>query len=188
MRRFAALSCALLTSVTLTACSTSTSHEDWHRFGGNTDAHSLPQVALGAVGDAKGQVKVEGTISEVCAAKGCWMKVRGDDGAEVLVRFKDYAFFVPRNAAGRTMWATGTAETVELSVDALQHLAHDAGKSDAEVAAITKPAKQVTFMADAVWIQGPGLQDTYRPIGKESCEPLDSGSTPVKSEPAKNTK
>ena len=44
------------------------------------------------------QVVVEGTITDVCAKKGCWMKVvDGDD--EIFVKFRDYGFFVPRNAA-----------------------------------------------------------------------------------------
>lgn len=187
MRRLNTLSILLLALVGLVACSTATSHDGWKHFGGDSDAHALPQVALGSLGDADGKVKVEGTIVEVCAAKGCWMKVRGDDGAEVLVRFKDYGFFVPRNAAGRKVWATGTAETVELSVDALRHLAADGGRSEAEIAAITKPQTQVNFMADAVWIQGPGLQDPYRPIGQETCPPVDGGTTPVTNSPAPAT-
>ncbi|MBL9119625.1 MAG: DUF4920 domain-containing protein [Phycisphaerae bacterium] len=155
-------------------------HDNWSHYGNEVDAHAVPQVAMGALGDAKGQVKVEGTITEVCAIKGCWMKVTSGDASPMLVRFKDYGFFVPRNAAGRQVWMTGTAERVELSIEALRHLAEDGGKSPAEIAAITKPEVQVTFMADAVWVQGPGLQDPYRPIGQEKCDPVDSGTTPVK--------
>lgn len=176
----ASLVAPLLASLLVAGCSMDASHEDWKHFGADTDAHALPQVAMAALSESSGPIKVEGTIYEVCAAKGCWMKVRGDDGSEVLVRFKDYGFFVPRNAAGRRVWVTGTAEMVELSVEALKHLAHDGGKSEAEIAAITKPAKQVTFTADAVWIKGPGLQDPYRPIGQENCPPVDAGTTPVK--------
>jgi hypothetical protein len=155
-------------------------HGDWRKYGGNTDAHALPQVAIGALGGDAGQIKAEGTITDVCAIKGCWMRLRGDDGAEVLVRFKEYGFFVPRNATGRRAWVTGTAERVELSVEALRHLAEDARKSPAEIAAITKPSIEVTFTADTVWIDGAGLQDPYRPIGQEQCDPVDSGTTPIK--------
>jgi hypothetical protein len=154
-------------------------HEGWSHFGNDVDAHAVPQVALGALSGSEGQVKVEGAIFEVCAIKGCWMKMRGDDGKEMLVRFKDYGFFVPRNAAGRKAWITGKAERVELSVEALRHLAEDGGKSAAEIATITKPEVQTTFMADAVWVQGPGLQDPYRPIGQEACEPVDAGTKPA---------
>jgi Domain of unknown function (DUF4920) len=171
----------------LEACSPSDTpadnHDGWSHFGAETDAHNVKQVAMGELGGpvsgADSHVKVEGTITEVCAVKGCWMKLRGDNGEAILVRFKDYGFFVPRNASGRRAWLTGTAERVELSVDALRHIAEDAGKSAAEVAAITSPQTTVTFMADAVWIQGPGLQDPYRPIGQESCDAIDSGSKPA---------
>ncbi len=172
--------CKLLALCTDGECSTpDQAHADWSHYGGEIDAHALTQVAPGDLSGAEGQVKVEATISDVCAVKGCWMKVKGDDGTEMLVRFKDYGFFVPRNATGRRVWFTGHAQRVELSVDALRHLAEDAGKSPAEVAAISKPETQVTFTADAVWVQGPGLQDPYRPIGQETCEPVDSGTKPA---------
>jgi hypothetical protein len=184
MRRFAIATALSTLALALSACSTDGGHGDWRKYGGNTDAHALPQVAIGALGDTPNagatMVKSEGTITDVCAIKGCWMRLRGDDGVEILVRFKDYGFFVPRNATGRRAWVTGTAERVELSVEALRHLAEDARKSPAEIAAITKPSVEVTFTADTVWIEGAGLQDPYRQIGQEQCDPVDSGTTPIK--------
>ena len=46
------------------------------------------------VGDTV-KVTFEGPVEEVCQAKGCWMTI--DVGAvdPVMVKFKDYAFFVP---------------------------------------------------------------------------------------------
>jgi len=50
-----------------------------------------------------GQDSVYGTfsakISSVCQVKGCWMQLELGNGEEALVRFKDYGFFVPMNAA-----------------------------------------------------------------------------------------
>ncbi len=40
-------------------------------------------------------VKVESTINQTCTKKGCWMKVDLGDENEMMVRFKDYGFFVP---------------------------------------------------------------------------------------------
>lgn len=47
------------------------------------------------------QTQIVGEIKEVCQAKGCWMKVQLESNDEVFVRFKDYGFFVPKDAAGK---------------------------------------------------------------------------------------
>ncbi len=174
-----------LLMVSLASCTSGGDHENWTRYGTATaeaiDVHATPQVAIGAIAETaspSSTIKVEGIVFDVCAVKGCWMTVRDADGVELLVRFRDYGFFVPRNAMGRQVWVVGTAERQVLSVEALQHLAQDAGKTPAEIAAITKPQEKLTFMADAAWIKGPGLQDPYRPIGKETCPPVDAGSSP----------
>lgn len=99
------------------------------------------------------QVKLVGQITDVCQAKGCWMKVQTADGQQMRVRFKDYAFFVPKDAKGKTVVVDGWAHREEISVADQQHYAKDAGKSDKEVAAITKPEQQLTFMADGVLIK-----------------------------------
>jgi hypothetical protein len=111
---------------------------------------ALPTV-LGQQDSAK--VKLVGQITDVCQAKGCWMKLQTADGKEMRVRFKDYAFFVPKDAKGKTVVVDGWAHREEISVADQQHYAKDAGKSDKEVAAITKPEQQLTFMADGVLIK-----------------------------------
>ena len=40
----------------------------------------------------------EATIDEVCQMKGCWMTLESDQ--KVRVTFKDYGFFVPKDAGG----------------------------------------------------------------------------------------
>jgi len=44
------------------------------------------------------EIRVEGTIKEVCQHKGCWLKLT-DGNQELTIRFKDYGFFVPKDAA-----------------------------------------------------------------------------------------
>ena len=44
------------------------------------------------------QVKVEAVINSICQKKGCWMYVDLNEETEMLVRFKDYGFFVPMDA------------------------------------------------------------------------------------------
>lgn len=157
-------------------------HESWSRYGdakGTADAaKSAPQRPVGILAEAPGPCTTTGIIEDVCAVKGCWMRLRDDAGNEVLVRFADYGFFVPRNARGRTAVVYGNADVQLLSVEARRHLAEDAGKTPAEIAAIRTPKSEVTIVAHAVWIQGSGLQPPYAPIAAENCPEVDA-SVPV---------
>ncbi|MCC3157037.1 DUF4920 domain-containing protein [Hymenobacter sp. 15J16-1T3B] len=111
---------------------------------------ALPTL-LGTQDSAK--VKLIGEASDVCQAKGCWMTLATADGKQMRVRFKDYAFFVPKDTKGKTVVIDGWVHREEVSVADQQHYAKDAGKSDKEVAAITKPVQQVNFLADGVLIK-----------------------------------
>jgi hypothetical protein len=99
------------------------------------------------------QVKLEGTIEEVCQKKGCWMKVQLDSTNEMRVRFKDYAFFVPKDASGKKVIIDGWAYADSISVADLRHYAEDAGDSKEEIEKITKPEAEYTFMARGVIIR-----------------------------------
>ncbi|KAA9339737.1 DUF4920 domain-containing protein [Hymenobacter busanensis] len=120
-----------------------------------TEADAQPLSALPTVlGDKdSAQVKLVGTITDVCQARGCWMKMQTADGKEMRVRFKDYAFFVPKDIKGKTAVIDGWVHREEVPVEDLQHYATDAGKSDKEIAAITKPEQQVNFEANGVLIK-----------------------------------
>lgn len=99
------------------------------------------------------QVKLEGTIEEVCQKKGCWMKLKLDNNNEMRVKFKDYAFFVPKDASGKKVIIDGWAYADSLSVEELRHYAEDAGDSKEEIEKITKPEAEYTFMARGVIIR-----------------------------------
>lgn len=99
------------------------------------------------------QVKVEGTINSSCKMKGCWMKMDMGNGKEMRVSFKDYGFFVPKNLDGETAVIDGYAKMDTTDVMTLQHFARDAGKSEAEVKAITEPEIGVTYVATGVIIK-----------------------------------
>ena len=93
-------------------------------------------------------------VGEVCQKKGCWMKIDlGDKDAEAFVRFKDYEFFVPKDAQGADAILKGMAYKEETSVEELKHYAQDAGKSEEEIAAITDPKIEYTFMAEGVLLK-----------------------------------
>ena len=112
---------------------------------------SALNVALGTRDSA--QVKLVGKANAVCQAKGCWMTLPTADGKEMRVRFRDYAFFVPKDLSGHNVVVSGWAHRSTVPKSELQHYAKDAGKSDQEVAAITQDEQQLTFMADGVLVQ-----------------------------------
>lgn len=93
--------------------------------------------------------KMKGKIAEVCSKKGCWMKLDMDGENQVMVKFKDYGFFMPLNAEGDVV-INGKAFVTETSVEELRHYAEDAGKSKEEIAAITEPKFEYRFEADGV--------------------------------------
>lgn len=97
-------------------------------------------------------IKISGTIEEVCQAKGCWMTLQADRADNVFIKFLDYAFFVPKDAAGKKAVVEGTVYNNVTSVDELRHYAEDKGKSASEIAAITEPKKELRMMAEGVII------------------------------------
>jgi hypothetical protein len=96
--------------------------------------------------------KVTGTVVEVCKKKGCFMKLAQEDGKTIMVQFTDYAYFMPQNIVGKTVVVEGLAKVKETSVERLVHYAKDAGKSEAEIAAIKEPKKDISIMADGVLV------------------------------------
>ncbi|HUH25696.1 MAG TPA: DUF4920 domain-containing protein [Flavobacterium sp.] len=99
------------------------------------------------------QLKFISEIKSTCKKKGCWMTLKLSDEQEAFVKFKDYAFFVPKEGAEKHQSiVSGKAFIEETSVDELKHYAKDAGKSEEEIAAITQPKVEYRFMADGVLI------------------------------------
>jgi len=97
------------------------------------------------------KVVVQGKVEAVCQAKGCWMNISSPSaGEKMVVKFKDYGFFVPKDISGREVVLQGKAFREVTPVDELRHLAEDAGKSADEIAAITDPVVELKFMADGV--------------------------------------
>ncbi|UPT66702.1 MAG: DUF4920 domain-containing protein [Sphingobacteriales bacterium JAD_PAG50586_3] len=98
------------------------------------------------------KIKIDVPIIEACKVKGCWMNVDMGNGQTMMVRFKDYGFFVPKDSGGKRAVIEGYAYTETVSVDMLKHYAEDAGKSKKEIKAITQPETRLTFTADGVII------------------------------------
>lgn len=100
-------------------------------------------------------VKVEGPITAACQKKGCWMTMDMGDETEMLVRFKDYGFFVPVDCAGSTAVIEGVAKVETISVDELRHYAEDEGQTPEQIAQITEPEEKLTFEAFGVALKAP---------------------------------
>lgn len=96
-------------------------------------------------------VKFAATVKEVCQKKGCWMNI--DMGEkEAMVRFKDYAFFMPKDIAGQEIIINGKAYVEEMNVEDQRHYAEDGGATPEEIAAITAPKFTLSLEADGVLI------------------------------------
>jgi len=104
-----------------------------------------------AVGDTL-VTKLKAGINEVCSKKGCWMKLDLGNNKELMVRFKDYGFFMPLDAKGDVI-ISGKAYLTEVSVDDLRHYAEDAGKSKEEINAIISSEKAFAFEANGVLLK-----------------------------------
>ena len=102
-------------------------------------------------GSKPADVKVTGKVKEVCKAEGCWLKMETADGA-MMIKMKDHKFLVPLSMNGKTIVVDGTATLKETSVDMLKHYAEDAGKTKAEIDAITQPKKEITMQAKGILV------------------------------------
>ncbi len=78
-----------------------------------------------------------------------------DRGVQVRVFFKDYAFFVPKDIAGKTAYAKGTLKWQTFSASQIQHMQKEAGHTASPTTQTTNPESQTlpVFVAVAVVIK-----------------------------------
>lgn len=98
-------------------------------------------------------VKVYGTIIEVCQHTGCWVTLDLGNGEEIMVNMLDHAFFVPKDAAGKTIWVEGSATRELIPIEMLKHIAQDAGRSQEYIDAINADAWKYTIEAKGVIVE-----------------------------------
>lgn len=96
--------------------------------------------------------KIKAKIVDVCPKKGCWLKVELNDGQTATVKMKDYGFFLPLAAKGKTVIIDGEVKMKTTSVAELKHYAEDAKKSKEEIDAIKEPQKEVRVMAKGILV------------------------------------
>jgi hypothetical protein len=98
-------------------------------------------------------VKISGVIDAVCQKKGCWMTMMINDDEEMMVKFKDYDFFIPMDVAGKEVIIDGYLFREVQSVDEQRHYAEDAEMSTEDIEKITVPKEIYSFEASGVLIK-----------------------------------
>jgi len=117
------------------------------------DVKDYSSNKLDFLNNSENKIRIEGEVLSTCPMKGCWMKVKADKDT-ILVRFKDYGFFVPTDGVtGNKTIINGKLKVDTLSIDLLRHYAEDAGKSHEEINKINNPEVSLTFLADGVIIK-----------------------------------
>lgn len=101
------------------------------------------------------ELSFEGKVNSVCKSKGCWMELDLPEEENVMVKFKDYGFFVPKDIEEKKVLIHGKAYIAEVSVEEQRHYAEDNGESEAEIAEIIEPKRTLSFIADGVLIKKP---------------------------------
>lgn len=94
--------------------------------------------------------KIKAKIIEVCPNKGCWLKLQVNDSTTAMVKMKDYGFFLPLAAKGKTVVIDGEVKMKTTSVAELKHYAEDAKKTKEEIDAITKPQREMRLTAKGI--------------------------------------
>jgi hypothetical protein len=155
----------LFGTILLIACKSSNDqaavieNETGYQYFGEKIENLAPKNLSELITDLQNQdsvyTQVKAQVESVCQAKGCWMNLvesveSGESDPAIFVKFKDYAYFMPKDIAGKTVVIQGYAYREVTSVDELKHYAEDEGKSQEEIDKITEPVEELKFMADGV--------------------------------------
>ncbi|MEM7167322.1 MAG: DUF4920 domain-containing protein [Planctomycetota bacterium] len=122
-------------------------------------------------------LRISGTVTEVCAKKGCWLRMSGSgDAKNVFVKFNCpiSGHLIPMEAVGLPVVVEGTVTMTKVSEDERRHLAEDAGKTPAQIAAIMGDAYEMRIDSPAARVFGieqtelppqPASQPASQPAG-----------------------
>ncbi|MEQ8472536.1 MAG: DUF4920 domain-containing protein [Marinoscillum sp.] len=127
--------------------------DKWESFGEQIPVEKVQDTngfikSIGSTEDSV-TVKFSGEIQEVCQAKGCWMTLKSENGDKIRVTFKDYGFFVPKDAANRQVIIEGVASVGQLDEETARHYADDEGREFDP----SEDLKEVSVIASGVLIQ-----------------------------------
>lgn len=100
-------------------------------------------------------IRVCGKVDEVCAHKGCWIRLAGPtEGETLFVKFTCpvEGRLVPMEAKGRLTIVEGTLELKEISEEEARHYAEDSGAAADEISKIVGPQKLIKLNSPAAKI------------------------------------
>lgn len=102
-------------------------------------------------------VLVEGTIVDVCEKKGCWIKIAGENEADVIqIKVEDDVIVFPKEARGKWVRAEGKVFAKEYSVKELiareKHEAEEQ-KKKFDASSITEPKTVIRIDGDGAVIR-----------------------------------
>ncbi len=113
------------------ACSTGggDAPADGNRFGAPLSAGTaipVGQVLAAPESFVDKTLLVSGTVRNVCQMSGCWLELtEGDAKNGCRVTFKNYGFFVPKDAQGATATVEGVVAVKTLPKSEVDHLESD---------------------------------------------------------------
>jgi hypothetical protein len=114
------------------------------------EALTLTQAISQLDSTAESLVKIQGQITEVCQAKGCWMiLVDGDTYARVT--FEDYGFFVPIETSMQRSVVYGVLTESVLTGAQADHYAQDAGSQS--TLALEGEVREYSIVARSVQLE-----------------------------------
>jgi Domain of unknown function (DUF4920) len=128
---------------------------DAGKFGaplGNSPKVALADLVKDPAAWSGKTLKTEGTVSSVCQEKGCWMVLKAGDQS-VRVRFKDYAFFVPKDSAGMTAVLEGVFSVKTVPEATAKHYAEET--PGGKPGDIKGDQKELSFLASGVELAKP---------------------------------
>lgn len=102
-------------------------------------------------------VLVEGTIVDVCEKKGCWIKIAGENEADVIqIKVEDDVIVFPREAKGKRVKAEGKVFAKVYSVkELIARAKHEAEeqKKEFDASSIKEPKTVVRIDGDGAVIK-----------------------------------
>jgi len=98
----------------------------WHSYGAGAPAgheSALSEILADPETFAGRDLVLSGTVRAACTRKGCWMEMTAPGGTQgCRVTFKDYAFFVPKDAAGSQARVAGRVHVQDIPAHEVEHM------------------------------------------------------------------
>lgn len=138
---------ALILAIVLSGCAGSSPGPETV-YGSPRASTTAPLTLEQAASEANvGQtLAVRAPAAEVCQHKGCWM-VLTEGARSIRVTFRDYAFFVPKDIAGKTVVVEGVLSRKLLSAEEAKHYDDESGAGST---ATPGPREEWSLVANSV--------------------------------------